>query len=120
MPPENNLFIESQSNGLKQSMPFSMAAKHEELDEDERGESKFGVFLRWSRISKSVSIKPENQGLMRGSIIDLTPQSREDFRTRMLKISSGGIHERSKKHVKTILNEVSGYAAPGEILAMMG
>ena len=76
-----------------------------------------GIFLRWSRITKAVSTKAENSGLVRGSIVE----SREDFKTTIRRMSIERKNDRQqRKQVKTILDEVSGYAAPGEILAMMG
>lgn len=104
MLPENSLNSVSSMNGFP-------AGKSNNND---------GIFLRWSRITKAVTIKPENSGLLRGSIATPTPQSREDFRTMVRRISSGRKSERQRKQVKKILDEVSGYAAPGEILAMMG
>lgn len=79
-----------------------------------------GIFLRWSRITKSVTGKSENLGLLRGSIATSAPESRENFRTKVRRISAERKNERQGKQLKTILDEVSGYAAPGEILAMMG
>jgi hypothetical protein len=117
MPPENSL------NSIP-SEPTSAMADHREGDLDRnKGDNKNsgGLFLRWSRITKSVAIKPESSGLLRSSIAAPTAQSREDFRTAMRRMSTERKNgERLRKPVKTIINEVSGYAAPGEILAMMG
>eukprot|EP00546_Thalassionema_frauenfeldii_P006522 CAMPEP_0178908188 /NCGR_PEP_ID=MMETSP0786-20121207/7785_1 /TAXON_ID=186022 /ORGANISM="Thalassionema frauenfeldii, Strain CCMP 1798" /LENGTH=657 /DNA_ID=CAMNT_0020580065 /DNA_START=116 /DNA_END=2089 /DNA_ORIENTATION=- len=59
-----------------------------------------GFHLRWSRISKSVQVKEVSPGLLRGSI---SASSK----------SKGPV-------VKNILDDVSGSANPGEILAIMG
>jgi hypothetical protein len=67
-----------------------------------------GYFLRWSRIEKMVEVKESNSGLLRGSIAAPTGQSKASFAK-----SAGPV-------TKTILSKVSGCAAPGEVLAMMG
>jgi hypothetical protein len=66
------------------------------------------LYLRWSRLQKTVTIKEHNTGLLRGSIAAPTPNSDAAFK------KQGGVAQ------KIILDAVSGYAAPGEVLAMMG
>jgi hypothetical protein len=101
-----------------------------------------GLYLRWSRIIKTVTIKADNSGLLRGSIAAPTKESNESF-LRIIakkKKSSGGSgsggsggqrgtgqgngngngNGNATTTKKNILKEVSGYAAPGEIVAMMG
>jgi hypothetical protein len=68
-----------------------------------------GFHLRWSRVFKTVQVKENNSGLLRGSIAAPSGSSRESFAAK-----SGG------PVIKTILDEVSGSAKPGEVLAMMG
>jgi len=57
--------------------------------------------LRWSGITKSVKIVEDNSGLMKTSI-------------------AGKSKESTGSTTKVILNNISGYAAPGEVLALMG
>lgn len=68
-----------------------------------------GKFLRWTRITKEVEVKEANSGLLRGSIAAPSPESAEDLK----KAGTQSVK-------KTILNGVSGSAAPGEVLALMG
>jgi ABC-type multidrug transport system ATPase subunit len=68
-----------------------------------------GKYLRWARITKEVEIKEGNSGLIRGSIATPTPESTEESKKK------GTVAVK-----KTILNGVSGSAAPGEVLALMG
>lgn len=68
-----------------------------------------GKYLRWARITKEVEIKEGNSGLIRGSIATSTPESTEELKKK------GTVTVK-----KTILNGVSGSAAPGEVLALMG
>lgn len=67
--------------------------------------SKEGFTMRWSRIRKTVEIKEAQVGLIRGSIS--APNIDADTK-------KGG------KVEKVILNDVSGAAFPGEVLALMG
>jgi hypothetical protein len=66
-----------------------------------------GFHLRWSRIVKRVQVKELSSGLLRGSIASYQAGSRESL-------------SRACPVVKTILDEVSGSAEPGEVLALMG
>ena len=83
-----------------------------------------GLYLRWSRIIKTVTIKADNSGLLRGSIAAPTKESNESSfirrRTIATKDSKNGNSSKNREEKKNILKEVSGYAAPGEIVAMMG
>mmetsp|Transcript_5239 Transcript_5239/g.7961 ORF Transcript_5239/g.7961 Transcript_5239/m.7961 type:complete len:705 (+) Transcript_5239:2-2116(+) len=65
-------------------------------------------FLRWSRITKSVEVRDISQGLLKSSISRRNLDS--DKKTKSIK----GVERR------TIINSVSGCAAPGELLALMG
>lgn len=72
----------------------------------ENVEKNNGLFLRWSRVKKSVMV----QG---------TYDSRFSFGKPT--IATGQINGAQKGNSKkTILSKVSGYAAPGEVMAMMG
>ena len=72
------------------------------ISASERSEEE-GLLLRWSRIGKTVQVKDANSGLLRGSIS-----------TRDINNSKSGPFQ------KAILSEVSGCAAPGQVMAMMG
>ena len=65
------------------------------------------LYLRWSRLQKTVTIKESNSGLLRSSIAAPTAASMDAFK-------------KQGTSQKVILDEVSGCAAPGEVLAMMG
>ena len=70
---------------------------------------KKGLFLRWSRLTKTVSVKDGTGGLMGRSSISMSFHDK-----------SGRQSMTERTTTKKILNEVSGFAAPGEVLACMG
>jgi ABC-type Fe3+/spermidine/putrescine transport system ATPase subunit len=74
------------------------------VDEDT---GKDGLFLRWSRLVKTVQVKENNAGLLRGSIAAPSPQALQEL-------------SKTGPVTKTILDEVSGCAEPGQVLCMMG
>jgi len=89
-----------------------------------------GIYLRWSRVTKTVVLKTKNQGLLKGSIAgkqnndNNSDDPRISFSQQLSKAARSSYSQlmmkQQPKPTKNILNEVSGYAAPGEILAMMG
>ncbi len=68
---------------------------------------KDGLFLRWSRLVKTVQVKEINAGLLRGSIAAPNPEAIKEY-------------TKTGPTTKTILNQVSGCAQPGQVLCMMG
>lgn len=68
---------------------------------------KDGLYLRWSRLVKTVQVKESNAGLLRGSIAAPNPDAMREF------TKTGPV-------TKVILNQVSGCAEPGQVLCMMG
>jgi ABC-type multidrug transport system fused ATPase/permease subunit len=94
-------------NGLQNDpVPLSSNEDTYERDKSDIQSPKSDCFLRWSRITKRVEVKEVNVGLLRSSIA-APPALSEDAR-------------KSGPQIKTILNEVSGSAVPGEVLALMG
>ena len=80
-----------------------------------------GLFLRWSRLVKTVHVKDSNAGLLRGSIATAPPSSSRTSTT-ILKTrrSNGSSLATTAPTSKVILNGVSGCAAPSQVLCMMG
>mmetsp|Transcript_11775 Transcript_11775/g.24842 ORF Transcript_11775/g.24842 Transcript_11775/m.24842 type:complete len:700 (+) Transcript_11775:188-2287(+) len=104
MPPEapdsnDNMFVEEDLE-RGDAVPISSAG-------DASSNTKGGKYLRWSRITKEVEVKEVNSGLLRGSIAAPSQESSE-------------VSKKGGTQMKTILNGVSGSAAPGEVLALMG
>lgn len=68
--------------------------------------SKGGKHLRWTRITKEVEVKETSKGLLKGSIGG----------------GAGGAAspDEGSTQMKTILDGVSGHAAPGQVMALMG
>lgn len=64
-------------------------------------------FVRWNGLSKRVNVKVDSGGLLKKSIA-------ADVKTRNSTLKSNS----NKK--RTILNQVSGWAAPGKLLALIG
>jgi ABC-type lipoprotein export system ATPase subunit len=75
--------------------------------------------LRWNRLVKTVQVHEKNAGLMRGSIAGPASSSNNNN----VNSPSDAPTEAALKSgpmTKTILSHVSGFAAPGEVLALMG
>jgi len=75
-----------------------------------------GMYLRWSRLRKTVEVQDPSGGLMRGSIAG--PPAGGASRRGTAGSASSALTQ--TKETKDILCGVSGYAAPGELLACMG
>jgi ABC-type multidrug transport system ATPase subunit len=82
-----------------------------------------GMQLRWTKLTKTVEVKEFTGGLVKGTIGGTThhhnPTSTDDDGDRSADLENGG-ERNNKSKTKVILNSVSGYARPGEILALMG
>jgi len=91
-----------QQQQQQQQQPFQTSKSLAQL-----GDQGQGLTLRWSRLEKTVQVTEVNAGLLRGSIA--APNARNMSEVR----KTGPI-------LKTILSEVSGFAEPGQVLAMMG
>ena len=76
-----------------------------------------GFTIRWSRLVKTVQIQDKNTGLVRGSIAGSSGGTANGGGGD-IESNNGGASTSNK--TKTILNEISGCAKPGEILALMG
>ena len=82
----------------------SHTANGGESHQHQAQEGNKSYYLRWTRITKSVQVASTNAGLLGSGSIS------KSFTTR------------NTDHVQTkvILNSISGYAAPGELLCIMG
>ncbi|KAG7370663.1 ABC-2 type transporter [Nitzschia inconspicua] len=89
------------------SVSFVDATDVDSNDNTFHGSNNEPLYLRWSRLHKSVQIKGNKPGMLRGSIAAPAPQFNAS-------VQNQGSSQ------KIILDAVSGYAAPGEVLAMMG
>jgi hypothetical protein len=96
---------------MAMAMTMTMTRPHDPHGEGEE----MGLFLRWSRIHKAVTIKEDNSGLLRGSIV--SPNTRGSA---VSLNHDPSIKATTKSVKKVILHNVSGSAAPGQVLAMMG
>ena len=92
-------------NQIVEDKEVAMVDEAEITATDSTGTGKKGLYLRWSRLVKTVVLKDGSGGLMGRSSISMTFNDRSDAEI--------------TTH-KTILNEVSGFAAPGEVMACMG
>lgn len=104
---------ETTTNSTMTSTPSIPSASDSEISDNTKNTSRNnsnntdGYHLKWSRLKKTVMVHEKNAGLLRGSIAAPTGSSKTDVK------SVGSVE-------KTILAQVSGCAAPGEVLAMMG
>lgn len=81
-----------------------------------RSKKNGGKHLRWARITKSVELKDESRGLLRGSIADTA-----HTKNVVADVEEGGKStQKVANTTKVILNKVSGSASPGQVLALMG
>eukprot|EP00978_Attheya_sp_CCMP212_P002734 scaffold5598_cov60-Attheya_sp.AAC.2 len=105
---------------LEQEQVEDESSTHEELQDVELAvksnstttappTSSVACHLRWTRIAKTVELHEATVGLLRGSIGHKNPQNDSTITS-----TTGG------PTMKVILNQVSGEARPGEILALMG
>jgi ABC-type multidrug transport system fused ATPase/permease subunit len=106
---------------LEQEQVDDMSSRQEEMQDVELAvklnstttapptTSSVACHLRWTRIAKTVELHEATVGLLRGSIGHKNPQNDSTIAS-----TSGG------PTMKVILNQVSGEARPGEILALMG
>jgi len=69
--------------------------------------AKTGFNLRWNRITKEVVVTETTSGLLRGSIANPTKETNDAI-------------NKTCPTKKVILDDVSGYAIPGEVMALMG
>lgn len=138
MPPEASLSNDSLTElpmddaiDLEQGTSTAIAVTTSTTDNGQRSTTHIkptkngGKHLRWTRITKSVEIKDTNTGLLRGSIAaaaivettDIEDQVTSNAKSSNQQESTG---DSNKVNMKTILHQVSGSAAPGEVLALMG
>ena len=81
------------------------------------------LHLRWSRLTKTVTISDESSGLMRSSIAGdpiSSNSSSTAFTAAIGSTSKESTARKNTKQKKTILSNVSGSAAPGQVVCLMG
>ena len=101
-----------------------------------------GYHLRWSRLQKTVELKDISGGLLRGSIagpskskaaaevkeegpsLEIAASNSKHGSSRWSNLHElalgGNTTASSSSNKRVILDQVSGYAAPGEVVAAMG
>jgi ABC-type bacteriocin/lantibiotic exporter with double-glycine peptidase domain len=110
----NNKNINSiAADTMVQSSPVSTTQAPSSGDDDTTRTT-----LRWNRLVKTVQVHEKNAGLMRGSIAG--PASSTNNNSNISSDASTEASLKSGPMTKTILSRVSGFAAPGEVLALMG
>eukprot|EP00538_Stauroneis_constricta_P004422 CAMPEP_0119546338 /NCGR_PEP_ID=MMETSP1352-20130426/805_1 /TAXON_ID=265584 /ORGANISM="Stauroneis constricta, Strain CCMP1120" /LENGTH=818 /DNA_ID=CAMNT_0007591033 /DNA_START=20 /DNA_END=2476 /DNA_ORIENTATION=- len=75
------------------------------------------IVLRWSRLKKAVTVQENKVGLMRSSIAG---PIKDDTSAPLPAGAGGGRRASTGPTQKVILNEVSAFAAPGQVLALLG
>lgn len=80
---------------------------------ERKGSATSSFHLRWSRLTKTVQLSDDNKGLRRGSVAVAVGASTKDLTVPTPSTTASS-------STKSILKEVSGSAAPGEVLALMG
>eukprot|EP01083_Nonionella_stella_P168984 571968_1 len=76
-------------------------------------------YLSWSNIVKTVEIKETSNGLIKSSIggtSTLVPEQQNDTNN----ANANANNTNTNTNTKIILNQISGKAEPGQILALMG
>jgi len=102
---DNNMTASRNDNDINMSGKTGTMIPALQYSGDTTG--KDGLFLRWSRLIKTVQVKENNAGLLRGSIAAPNPEAMREF-------------SKTGPTTKMILNKVSGCAEPGQVLCMMG
>jgi ABC-type transport system involved in cytochrome bd biosynthesis fused ATPase/permease subunit len=85
-----------------------------------RGGGGGGAYLRWSRLEKSVEVSAAQSGLMGASSISDVRGSPTTNSSKKKSSKNASSSSSSSSSVKHILKQVTGHAAPGQMLALMG